>query len=442
VRRVLTAALLVAVVVAAGLLGAAGGVGGGASAPNTSDAGGPADGVSSDGQRDPALGNGDRVVNPNYHGGSGGLSAAVGDNETLPVGLVERGILGTNLSAVGNGPGTGTAFERVNVTNGSRTAGLDSDRDGLSDPAERANGTDPFAADTDGDGLDDGREVALGTDPLAPDTDGDGTLDGRELERGTSPFSIDGDDDGLPGEQEVEQGTDPFDADTDGDGLDDGRERVVGTDPLNADTDGDGLSDGAEVRGETESGVALPGSDPLAKDLYVRVDRAAGVGAKSAGFYERVEGAFSEMPIGNPNGETGIDTHVRQGRSLDGSVTYTGDNFRTLAERLGEEPSGGDDAYHRVVVAPFETREGGYGEVGGTFSVVDAGADTEVQSHVVVHELLHNVVGDIDAPGACPGDPHHYCDGGWLTPRIVPGEGEFLPDPLAEEIEREGFAEE
>jgi len=148
------------------------------------------------------------------------------------------------------------------------------------------------------------------------------------------------------------------------------------------------------------------------------------------------------MAVGNPNGRAGIDTHVRQGRTIDESVTYTGDNFQALRERLGEGQSENDDAYHRVVVAPFETREVGYGEVGGTFSVVDATADEEMQYHVVVHELLHNVVGDIDAPGACQGDPHHYCDGGWLTQRIVPGQNDFLPTPLAEEIERDGFAEE
>ncbi|MFC7193603.1 hypothetical protein ACFQL4_01435 [Halosimplex aquaticum] len=87
----------------------------------------------------------------------------------------------------------------------------------------------------------------------------------------------------------------------------------------------------------------------------------------------------------------------------------------------------------------FATDEVGYGEVGGRFSVVDAGATEGTKRHVIVHELLHNVVGRIDAPGACESDPHHYCDGGWLTPRITPGENEYLPEPIGAEIERQGL---
>lgn len=444
-RRVLTVALLgVLVLAGVGFLGGtAVGGGGDPGAPNGSGEARSAD-TTSDGRADLAVRNGDRVARLDGVGGNGTFPANSSGNRTNPVGLIERGLVGTELSEFGNGSvADGSAVVRpANATNGSRLSQLDTDGDGLSDVAERANATDPFAADTDADGLDDGREVVLGTDPLDPDTDGDGTLDGRELDRGTSPLSVDADGDGIPGEQELKQGTDPFQADTDGDGLDDGRERVLGTVPTNPDTDGDGLRDGAEVRGETGSGVALPDSDPLAKDLYVRVDSVAGVAAQSERFYDRVESAFDEMPVGNPNGETGIDAHVRQGRRLNASVTYTGDNFWRLEKRLDDARSGAADTYHRVVLAPFETREVGYGEVGGTFSVVDAGADNATRYHVVVHELLHNVVGDIDATGACPGDPHHYCDGGWLTPRIVPGEGEFLPESLAAEIEREGFAEE
>ena len=44
------------------------------------------------------------------------------------------------------------------------------------------------------------------------------------------------------------------------------------------------------------------------------------------------------------------------------------------------------------------------------------------------------------APGACDSDPKHYCEGGYLTPRITPGEGEHLPEPIARQIERDGFA--
>ncbi len=50
-----------------------------------------------------------------------------------------------------------------------RQASQDSDRDGLADDAEAANGSDPNNPDTDGDGVDDLDEVLRGTDPLNGD---------------------------------------------------------------------------------------------------------------------------------------------------------------------------------------------------------------------------------------------------------------------------------
>jgi len=316
---------------------------------------------------------------------------------------------------------------------------LDSDGDGLADSRERELGTDVFDPDTDGDGLVDGREIDLSTDPLNPDTDGDGVSDARELERGTSPRSVDADADGLTDERELDLGTDPFDPDTDDDGLGDRREVALGTDPTVADTDGDRLLDGWEYRGETPSGASLPGSDPLAMDLYVQVDYARGVEAPSPAFYDFVESEFAEMPVRGQI-ETGIDVHVRRGGRVNETAVFTGENFQTIKadhyhDRLGSRAG----TYHQIVVTHFADDAVGYGSVGGRFALVDAGAAAPTQRHVVVHELLHNVVGRIDAPGACQHDAHHYCKGGWLTPEITPGEDEYLPGPLADEIERQGF---
>ena len=88
----------------------------------------------------------------------------------------------------------------------------DFDADGVNDPEEYDDRTDPTVADADEDGSNDGQEKAAGTDPANPDSDGDGLLDG------------------------VETGTGTFVSTSD-----------TGSDPLNADTDGDGASDGFEV---------------------------------------------------------------------------------------------------------------------------------------------------------------------------------------------------
>ncbi|MAT45814.1 MAG: hypothetical protein CMO35_00105, partial [Verrucomicrobiaceae bacterium] len=99
----------------------------------------------------------------------------------------------------------------------------DFDEDGVNDPDEYVDGTDPTEPDVDNDGSNDGQEKAAGTDPANPDTDGDGLLDG--VETGTGTF-IDAND----------TGTDPLSIDTDGDGASDGLEITENTDPNDADS--------------------------------------------------------------------------------------------------------------------------------------------------------------------------------------------------------------
>jgi len=380
-------------------------------------------------------------------------TGGVGDGSPLGDGDVSGALLekieqvgipsttGTGTEANGSAAGDGGSDPATGpLAAGNDTVGaLDSDDDGLVDGRERELGTDVFNPDTDGDGVADGREVDLGTDPLNPDTDRDGVADGAELDRGTSPLSTDADADGISDERELELGTDPFDVDTDDDGLGDRRELELGTDPTVPDTDGDRLPDGWEVRQRTAEGARLPASDPLAMDMYVQIDYARGVEQRSPEFYDRIETAFAEMPIRRAN-DTGIDVHVREGGRLNESAVFTGGNFQQLRsdlyrDRLGRRAG----VYHQVVVTDFASDEVGYGDVGGQFSLVDAGAPGPTQRHVVVHELLHNVVGRIDSAGACQHDAHHYCKGGWLTPAITPGEDEYLPAPLANELERQGF---
>ena len=93
----------------------------------------------------------------------------------------------------------------------------DFDNDGVNDPDEFTDGTNPTEPDTDMDGSSDGDEKANGTDPLDDDSDDDGLLDGVETNTGIFTDAND-----------------------------------TGTDPLNPDSDGDNFSDGAEVAGNTD----------------------------------------------------------------------------------------------------------------------------------------------------------------------------------------------
>ncbi|MCU4798817.1 thrombospondin type 3 repeat-containing protein [Halobacteria archaeon HArc-gm2] len=339
----------------------------------------------------------------------------------------------------------------------------DTDDDGLSDGRERSLGTDPSATDTDADGLDDGREVALGSDPTLVDSDDDGLDDAREVELGTDPDAADTDgdglsdarevestavnatvadtdDDGLGDGEEVDGPTDPTDPDTDGDDLSDGREAEIGTDPTMADTDGDGLTDGAEVTGETAAGVAIADADPLRMDLYVQVYSDTASAAPSS--YDAIEDDWAEMPVPNPDGSTGITLHVDDRGTVEQSHTFDGSSssFRALVED-GKARAG--DAYgpYRVVMfVEFDAgRYVGMGRVGGHFSIVNGDRPDLKQRKTMNHELLHNVVGRIEADGRCADDPAHYCEGGWLEPTT--NSEQYLPAAIGEQIAENGFAE-
>ncbi|MBL9120311.1 MAG: thrombospondin type 3 repeat-containing protein [Phycisphaerae bacterium] len=112
---------------------------------------------------------------------------------------------------VGGEFGSAVGLPAAHVVQASIACGVapDSDGDGVTDPDEWENGTDPNDPDTDGDGTNDGLD-GCPLDPLkiAPgicgcgiadtDTDGDGVADCVEVIQGTDPGNGDSDGDGSP----------------------------------------------------------------------------------------------------------------------------------------------------------------------------------------------------------------------------------------------------
>jgi hypothetical protein len=159
-------------------------------------------------------------------------------------------LLGGTLNA------TSASFSMVEVTQSAPPT--DTDRDGIPDDYEDANGLDKTLDDAlldlDGDtvknieeyrGFDGIPGNGDETNPNDDDSDDDLVLDGIELANGTNPNNVDSDSDGLNDNVETntgtffnatDTGTNPLSADSDGDSIPDGAEVAIGTDPNNADS--------------------------------------------------------------------------------------------------------------------------------------------------------------------------------------------------------------
>ncbi|SNY50102.1 hypothetical protein [Paractinoplanes atraurantiacus] len=111
-------------------------------------------------------------------------------------------------------------------------AAKDTDRDGMPDAYEKANGLNvkkkDAGGDKDADGLTNLAEFKAGTSAAKADTDGDTLPDGYEVSKKLNP-----------------KGNDAK-SDPDADGLINKTERMLGLNPRSADSDGDGVKDGDE----------------------------------------------------------------------------------------------------------------------------------------------------------------------------------------------------
>lgn len=217
------------------------------------------------------------------------------------------------------------------------------------------------------------------------------------------------------------------------------------------DSDGDRLRDSWEIAGETPSGAQLPGADPQHKDIYVQVNYGGGTLPLSATEKRQLRQVWRSMPVENPDGETGITLHLLDSRPEGGpigqTVVYDGtgndEPTRFYTRRfMGDRMC----RYHQVVVGKVrgDTLSGrgsapGYGSYIATERNPDYVELTERKTfdrevsprvHVMTHELLHNVVGEVN------GDIH--TGEGWLYPTAHPREA-FLSDQTAEAINQSGL---
>jgi hypothetical protein len=318
----------------------------------------------------------------------------------------------------------------------------DTDDDGLSDTRELNSKTSATNPDTDGDGLNDGVEIKkYGSDALSVHTDEDGINDSVEVNKySTDPASVDTDGDGINDPVEIRRGTDPTseqncdvsgkEVHSDDDKLDDFTECRLGTNPSSSDTDGDGLKDHEEINGVTDGGVEIPKSNPTHMDLYIRIVATDDYQYNN----ETIKEFFAQTEIDNPNGTDGVNVHIDV---VSASETPTADSFseyRKMGRQYEDKYGTSDGVYSLVVMGDIQIMNvGGKGEVPGDYALVEPGKD-----HLIIHEVLHNVLGNIDNT-QCENDKTHICSEEGIMNKQIGREDFKLSQATLQHIEENGF---
>ena len=189
----------------------------------------------------------------------------------------------------------------------------------------------------------------------------------------------------------------------------------TGTDPNVADTDGDGIADGDEVLGTTQ-GLNLPamGTNPLVKNILLEYDWfddanecAAHSHQPTQAIVNRVELAFLNAPVNNPDGSTGIvlvqdygQGGAFQGGNLindsDGVLTGGVNSAEFLAHKANNFAANRNGYFHYVIFPHrYNTNSGssGQAEINGDDMIVSLYCfnSTGNVANTIVHELGHNL---------------------------------------------------
>jgi len=205
--------------------------------------------------------------------------------------------------------------------------------------------------------------------------------------------------------------------------------------PVLYDRSNDGLYSYWERRGRTADGTPLPGADPGRKDIYLDVVYADDARPLSEREKERLKAWFAEMPVGNPDGSEGITLHIEERVGSD-VPAYDGEDhdLAFFGDRYHSGPT-----RHLVVVTRMEVPRKGIAHATAPTSpvaVVDPAHET--RAFTVAHELLHNLVTDIDDPEqrACGNGVFHACDG-FLS---LDASETYLPVEIGQQLEQQGVA--
>lgn len=190
--------------------------------------------------------------------------------------------------------------------------------------------------------------------------------------------------------------------------------------------------------------IDLSGADPHQKDVFVEVVNQGDTLTTSE--KEQIEAWWNDMPIENEDGTEGVNIHIQDelmNKNIDSVPSY--DDQHSVLD-LRDATWGSvhfqmqyHGTHHLVVMTEFEGKgtSRGITELDPSsepFSVIDE--DWEHRGFALTHEVLHNIVYELDHTDGCVNE-YHTCSG--FLSYGSPPENEFLSWYVAEQIEEDGI---
>jgi hypothetical protein len=185
------------------------------------------------------------------------------------------------------------------------------------------------------------------------------------------------------------------------------------------------------------------GTDPMHKTVLLAVNYTSSASPLSAGDRSFLKASFEELKVVNPDGTTGITLHVVEEWNTTGNVTVNRTALRQGAVRyLAGRTRAKRCRHHYLVVGAPEGRRWGIANTGGWTSIVKSQATgfSGSREDVIVHEVLHNLVGKLDVSRDGVLSDGTHTKSGWLQPVAEMGGPSSLHPATREKLNDEGFA--
>lgn len=185
------------------------------------------------------------------------------------------------------------------------------------------------------------------------------------------------------------------------------------------------------------------GTDPQHKTVLLAVEYTGTASNLSAGDRSFLRTKFEQLKVANPDGTTGVTLRIVEEWRTGDNVTV---NSTTLEQRaisyLSNRKPARPCRHHYLMVGAPEGPRWGIAVTGGWTAIVKSERTgfSGSREDVIVHELLHNLVGEIDPERSGVRRDGAHTQSGWLQPKAEMSGPSSLHAASREVLNERGFA--